>query len=212
MSITLVLADDHPLILDGLESLLKAEQDFTVLARCSTGEETVGAVREHNPDILVLDIRMPGMDGFDVLRELKQAKLPTRVVLLTAALEEHALVEVIGLGVRGVVLKEMAPRLLVRCIRTVHAGEQWLEKRASARALDTLVRREAGLRQASSILTARELAIVRAIANGRRNKEIAEQLKIAEGTVKVHLHNIYQKLGVDSRLALMLYARQHALN
>ena len=106
------------------------------------------------------------------------------MVLLTAALEEHALVEVIGLGVRGVVLKEMAPRLLVRCIRTVHAGEQWLEKRASARALDTLVRREAGLRQASSILTARELAIVRAIANGRRNKEIAEQLNIAEGTVK----------------------------
>jgi DNA-binding NarL/FixJ family response regulator len=212
MPITLVLADDHPLILDGLESLLKAEQDFTVLARCSTGEESVAAVREHNPDILVLDIRMPGMDGFEVLRELKQAKLPTRVVLLTAALEEHALVEVIGLGVRGVVLKEMAPRLLVRCIRTVHEGGQWLEKRASARALDTLVRREAGLRQASTILTARELAIVRAIANGRRNKEIAEQLKIAEGTVKVHLHNIYQKLGVDSRLALMLYARQNALN
>jgi DNA-binding NarL/FixJ family response regulator len=212
MPITLVLADDHPLILDGLESLLKAEQDFTVLARCSTGEETVAAVREHNPDILVLDIRMPGMDGFEVLRELKPAKLPTRVVLLTAALEEQALVEVIGLGVRGVVLKEMAPRLLVRCIRTVHAGEQWLEKRASARALDTLVRREAGLRRASTILTTRELAIVRAIANGRRNKEIAEQLKIAEGTVKVHLHNIYQKLGVDSRLALMLYARQNALN
>jgi DNA-binding NarL/FixJ family response regulator len=212
MPITLVLADDHPLILDGLENLLKAEQDFTVLARCSTGEETVAAVREHNPDILVLDIRMPGMDGFDVLRELKPAKLPTRVVLLTAALEEQALVEVIGLGVRGVVLKEMAPRLLVRCIRTVHAGEQWLEKRASARALDTLVRREAGLRRASTILTTRELAIVRAIANGRRNKEIAEQLKIAEGTVKVHLHNIYQKLGVDSRLALMLYARQNALN
>jgi DNA-binding NarL/FixJ family response regulator len=212
MPITLVLADDHPLILDGLENLLKAEQDFTVLARCSTGEETVAAVREHNPDILVLDIRMPGMDGFEVLRELKPAKLPTRVVLLTAALEEQALVEVIGLGVRGVVLKEMAPRLLVRCIRTVHAGEQWLEKRASARALDTLVRREAGLRRASTILTTRELAIVRAIANGRRNKEIAEQLKIAEGTVKVHLHNIYQKLGVDSRLALMLYARQNALN
>jgi DNA-binding NarL/FixJ family response regulator len=211
MPTTLVLADDHPLILDGLENLLKAEQDFTVLARCSTGQETLEAIRTHNPDILVLDIRMPGMDGVEVLRELRQTKSPTRVVLLTAALDEEALVEVIGLGVRGVVLKEMAPRLLVRCIRTVQAGGQWLEKRASARALDTMVRREAGLRQASAILTARELAIVRAIANGRRNKEIAEQLKIAEGTVKVHLHNIYQKLGVDSRLALMLYAREHAI-
>ena len=211
MPITLVLADDHPLILDGLENLLKAEQDFTVLARCGNGEEALEAVRTHNPDILVLDIRMPGTDGVQVLRILKQEKHPVRVVLLTAALDEEALVEVIGLGVRGVVLKEMAPRLLVRCIRTVHEGGQWLEKRSSARALDTMVRREAGLRQASTILTTRELAIVRAIANGRRNKEIAEQLKIAEGTVKVHLHNIYQKLGVDNRLALLVYARENAI-
>jgi len=211
MPITLVLADDHPLILDGLETLLKAEKDFTVLARCSTGAETVEAVRDHNPDILVLDIRLPEIDGFGVLRQLEKAKLPTRVVILTAALDEDALVKVIALGVRGVVLKEMAPRLLVRAIRMVHEGGQWLEKRSSARALETMVLRNGWLRQASTILTPRELAIVRAIANGRRNKEIAEQLKIAEGTVKVHLHTIYQKLGVDSRLALMLYARENAI-
>jgi len=211
MPITLVLADDHPLILDGLESLLKVEQDFSVLARCSAGEETLEAVRQHQPDILVLDLRMPGMDGFQVLRSLKTTKIATRVVLLTAALDEEALVEVISLGVRGVVLKEMAPQLLVRCIRTVHAGGQWLEKQATTRALETLVRREAGLRHASSILTPRELAIVRAIATGSRNREIAERLNISEGTVKVHLHNIYQKLGVDSRLALMIYARENAI-
>ena len=211
MPITLVLADDHPLILDGLENLLKVEQDFSVLARCSAGEETLEAVRQHQPDILVLDLRMPGMDGFQVLRSLKTTKIATRVVLLTAALDEEALVEVISLGVRGVVLKEMAPQLLVRCIRTVHAGGQWLEKQATTRALETLVRREAGLRHASAILTPRELAIVRAIATGSRNREIAERLNISEGTVKVHLHNIYQKLGVDSRLALMIYARENAI-
>jgi DNA-binding NarL/FixJ family response regulator len=211
MPITLVLADDHPLILDALENLLKAEQDFTVLARCSTGAETVAAVREHNPEILVLDIRLPEIDGFEVLRQLKKAELPARVVVLTAALDEEALVKVISLGVRGVVLKEMAPRLLVRAIRTVHEGGQWLEKRASARALERMVLRKGGLRQAPTILTARELTIVRAIANGRRNKEIAEQFKIAESTVKVHLHSVYQKLGVDNRLALMLYARENAI-
>ena len=211
MPITLVLADDHPLILDGLENLLKVEQDFSVLARCGAGGETLEAVRQHQPDILVLDLRMPGMDGFQVLRSLKTTKIATRVVLLTAALDEEALVEVISLGVRGVVLKEMAPQLLVRCIRTVHAGGQWLERQATTRALETLVRREAGLRHASSILTPRELAIVRAIATGSRNREIAERLNISEGTVKVHLHNIYQKLGVDSRLALMIYARENAI-
>jgi len=211
MPITLVLADDHPLILDGLEALLKGEQDFEVLARCTAGDQTLEAVRQHQPDILVLDLRMPGMDGFQVLKSLKTSKGPTRVVLLTAALDEDALVEVIGLGVRGVVLKEMAPQLLVRCIRTVHAGGQWLEKQATTRALETLVRREAGLRHASSVLTPRELAIVRAIATGSRNREIAERLNISEGTVKVHLHNIYQKLGVDSRLALMIYARENAI-
>jgi len=169
-------------------------------------------VRAHRPDILVLDVRMPGIDGFGVLRELKKIKPSPHVVLLTAALEDKALLEVIGLGVRGVVLKEMAPRVLVRCIRTVHSGGQWLEQQATTRALETMVRREAGLRHASAVLTPRELTIVRAIANGSRNKEIAERLNISEGTVKVHLHNIYQKLGVDSRFALMVYARENALN
>jgi len=212
MSITLVLADDHPLILDGLESLFKVEHDFQVVARCTTGEETVEAVQKHNPDVLVLDLRMPHMDGFAVLRELKRAKLSPNVVLLTAALEDKALVEVLGLGVRGIVLKEMAPRLLVRCIRTVHAGGQWLEPQTTTRALETMVRREAGMRHASTILTPRELTIVRAVANGSRNREIADRLNISEGTVKVHLHNIYQKLGVDSRFGLMVYARENALN
>jgi len=211
MSIRLVLADDHPLILDALESRFRLEHDFQVLACCANGEETLQALRHHRPDVLILDIRMPGKDGLAVLRELQQEKLPTRVVLLTAAVDEDAVLEAIRLGVGGVVLKEMAPRLLVECVRKVHAGQQWLERRSVGRALDKLLRREAGAHELAGALTRREIEIVRMVATGLRNKEIAEKLFITEGTVKTHLHHIYEKLHMDSRLALFGYARDKAL-
>ncbi len=128
MPIHLVLADDHPIILDGLEILFRMEKDIQVVARCVNGEEVLQAVRQHRPDILILDIRMPGKDGLAVLREMKDEDLPTRVVLLTVALDEEETLEALRLGVRGVVLKEMAPQMLVQCVRKVHAGEQWLER------------------------------------------------------------------------------------
>lgn len=211
MPITLVLADDHPLVLDGLEQLFRQEQDFQVLARCVNGEETLQAVRRYQPDVLILDIRMPGKDGLAVLQEMNKEKLPTRVVILTAALDEDDVLEAIRLGVRGVVLKEMAPQLLVRCTRKVHAGEQWLEKRSVALALEKMLRREAGTRQLAKVLTPREIEIVRMVAAGLRNKEIAEKLFISEGTVKIHLHNIYEKLSVKSRLELVRYAQDKGL-
>jgi len=237
MPISLVLADDHPIILDGLEMLFRAEQDFQVLARCVNGEETIQAVRQHRPDILILDIRMPGKDGLAVLREMKKDSLPTRAVLLTVGLDEDDLLEAIRLGVRGVVLKEMAPQMLVQCVRKVHAGEQWLEKRSVGRALEKMLLREAGVhageqwlekrsvgralekmllreageRQVAGVLTPRELEIVRMVASGLRNKEIADSLSISEGTVKIHLHHIYEKLHLASRLELALYAQERGL-
>ena len=211
MPITLVLADDHPLILDGIENLFQLEKDFKLVARCVDGEEALRAVRVHRPDVLVLDIRMPVRDGLSVLREMKKEKLPTRAVLLTAALDEDELAEAVRLGVRGLVLKELAPKLLVQCIRQVHAGELWLEKRSVAGALEKLLRREAGKQEVARVLTPREVEIVHQVAAGLRNKEIAERLFIGEGTVKIHLHNIYQKLGVDSRLKLTRYAQEKGL-
>ena len=211
MPITLVLADDHPLILDGIENLFQLEKDFKLVARCIDGEEALRAVRVHRPDVLVLDIRMPVRDGLSVLREMKKEKLPTRAVLLTAALDEDELAEAVRLGVRGLVLKELAPKLLVQCIRQVHAGELWLEKRSVAGALEKLLQREAGKQEISRVLTPREVEIVHQVAAGLRNKEIAERLFIGEGTVKIHLHNIYQKLGVDSRLKLTRYAQEKGL-
>jgi DNA-binding NarL/FixJ family response regulator len=211
MPIRLVLADDHPLILNGLENLFRPEKDLEVLARCTDGVEALQAVRKHRPDILVLDIRMPGKDGLEVAREMWKEKLPTRIVLLTAVLDERELLEAIKLGVQGIVLKEMAPSMLLSCIRKVHAGEQWIELRSAAQALEKMLRREAGTREIAAKLTPQELTIVRMVAGGLRNKEIADKIHISEGTVKVHLHNIYEKLHVNSRLALLRYAQEKGL-
>ena len=211
MPITLVIADGRPLILNGMENLFRLEKDFKVVARCLDGEEAVKAVRKHKPDVLVLDIRMPGTDGLSLLRGMKKEKLSTRVVLLTGALDEDELAEAVRLGVRGLVLKEMAPKLLVQCIRQVHAGELWLEKRSVTSALEKLLQREAGQREVTLLLTPREIEIVKQVAAGLRNTEIAKKLFISEGTVKMHLHNIYQKLGVDSRTKLTRYAQEKGL-
>lgn len=211
MPLRLVLADDHPLILDALEHLFRLEPDCQVLARCRDGEETLQAVRQHQPDIVILDIRMPGKDGLVVLREMAQMQCPTRVVLLTAALDDQQALEALRLGACGVVLKEMAPRFLVQCVRKVHAGGQWLERRSVSRTLDTLLQRDAGTRELAGILTSRELDIVRLVSSGLRNREIADRLSLSEGTIKIHLHSIYKKLQIDGRLALTLYARDKGL-
>jgi DNA-binding NarL/FixJ family response regulator len=211
MPIKLVLADDHPLVLDGIESLFRLEEDLAIVARCQDGDQVLDAIRQHAPDILVLDIRLPGKDGLRVLREMREAGLATQVVLFTAALSEDELAEAVRLGVRGLVLKEMSPRLLIQCIRQVHAGELWLEKRSVSVALERLLRDEASRNDAAKLLTPRELDIVKLVAIGLRNSEIAERLFISEGTVKVHLHNIYQKIGVDSRTRLARYAQTNRL-
>jgi len=211
MTIRLVVADDHPLVLNGLENLIRLEEDFQLVARCTNGEETLKAVRQHRPDVLVLDIRMPGKDGLAVAREMKVEGIPTRIVILTAELDDTHLLEAVRLGVQGIVLKEMAPQLLVQCIRKVHAGGQWLEHSSTRQVLEKMLQREAGAREAASLLTAREIDIIRMIAQGLRNKEIANKLFISEGTVKVHLHNIYEKLKVDGRLALLRFAQQKGI-
>ena len=211
MPIRLVVADDHPLILDGVENLFRLEEDFQLLARCTDSIETLQAVRWHKPDVVILDIRMPGKDGLTIAREMQAEKLPTRVVLLTAELEDDQLLEAIRSGVRGIVLKEMAPQLLVQCIRKVHAGEQWLDRRSTMVNLEKILRREAAAREIEALITPREISIVKMAAQGLKNKEISARLFISEGTVKVHLHNIFEKLQVKGRLALLHYALEKGL-
>jgi DNA-binding NarL/FixJ family response regulator len=210
MSIRLILADDHPLILQGLDNLARSE-GFEVLARCKDGEETLAAVRAHRPDVLILDLCMPRKDGFEVLRELRKEPLRTRVVLLVAELGDEQLMEATRLGVKGVVLKEMAPRLLAQCIRKVHAGETWLERRAAARAFETLLQRDTGAREIMHIMTSREIEIVRLAAKGLGNKGIADALSVTEGTIKAHLHHIYEKLHIGSRMELLVHCNKKGI-
>lgn len=207
----LVLADDHPIVLDGLEHLFRTEPDFEVAARCRDGEATLEAVRLHRPDALVLDVRMPRRNGLEVLRVLAGEGLGTRAVLLTAAIDEAELTEAVQLGVRGVVLKEMAPRNLVAAVRRVCEGGEWFDENVSGRALRRLVDRESGRDEVAALLTPREIEMIRMVASGLRNRAVADHFQITEGTVKSHLHNVYEKLGLESRLELASYARRKGL-
>lgn len=207
--IRLVIVDDHPIVLEGLERLFRLEGDLEIVARCVNGSEALEAVRAHLPDILVVDIRLPGRSGLDVLDQMRREGLPTHAVLLAGSINEDELVEALHLGARGIVLKEMAPELLIRCIRTVHAGGRWLENDFLSRALEGILKRDGVARPGRLALSVRELEIVRLAATGHHNREIAESLHITEGTVKVHLHNIYEKLGIEGRVELTIYARDH---
>jgi DNA-binding NarL/FixJ family response regulator len=127
VAIRIVVADDHPLILEALTELFDSEPDFTVLASCRTGEEALAALGDHTPDVLVLDLRMPGMGGLGVLRALANRSSAPRVTLYTVGLDVPEMSEALGLGVRGVVLKEMPPSTLIDCVRAVHSGVTWLD-------------------------------------------------------------------------------------
>jgi two-component system nitrate/nitrite response regulator NarL len=209
--IRIVTADDHPFILDGLDQLFRAEKDCVIVARATDGEQALRAVETERPDVLVLDVRMPRLDGIELLRRMHELQLPTKVVLLTASLDDARLLEAFRLGASGLVLKESAPRLLVQSVRQVARGEQSWNGKAIAGALRLMLQREQAVAAASSTLTPREIEVTRMISSGLRNKEIAARLKISEATVKFHLHSIYEKLQIDGRYALMTYARDHGL-
>jgi DNA-binding NarL/FixJ family response regulator len=206
--ISVVLVDDHPIVLQGLQHLFERQPDFTVSSICSNAESALEAVRAHRPNVLVLDLRMPGRSGLDLLRDLSAQNLDCPCVLLTATISDDEVVEATRLGVTGLVLKESSPDTLLECVRRVNSGEQWIDRDTVARALQAVVGRETTHREMAQTLTPREIDIVKMMAEGLRNRAIGDRLGISEGTVKVHLHNIYEKLGLDGRLELMLYAQQ----
>lgn len=210
-TIRIVITDDHPLVLSGLDHLLRDQPGFEVVAQCSTGAAALAAVATHRPDILVLDLQLPDMTGLAVLKTLRERDPRPHVVLLTGGLNEDELIEALRNDVRGVVLKEMAPTLLVQCLRRVHAGGQWLEKESAGRAMAKLVRNEDQRRKLATMLTPREIEVVRLVRRGLSNRQIAEGLGVAEGTVKVHLHNVYEKLSVQRRGELIAFADDYGL-
>jgi two-component system nitrate/nitrite response regulator NarL len=216
--IRIVIADDHPIFRDGLRRLLESEPDMTVVGEACDGREAVKMATETKPDILLLDLAMPHHTGLDALRDLS-ASTPSggmvRIILLTAAAEKKQVVEALQLGARGVVLKDSATQLLLKSIHAVMSGEYWVGRDS----VSNLVQYLRNLMQTTSEeskqkkfgLTPRELEIVSAVVAGYANREIAEYFKISEDTVKHHLSNIFDKLGVSTRLELALFAVNQGL-
>lgn len=209
--IRLVIADDHPLILEGVERMFRSEGDFDLLARCGDGEEAAAAVARTKPDVAIFDIRMPKLDGVAALERLRSGGVTSKVVLLTAGLDDGRILDGFRVGAEGIVLKEMAPRLLVETVRRVHAGGQCWDNPSVMGALRRMMQQEHVRSRAATLLTPRETEITAMVASGLRNKEIAFRLSISEGTVKLHLNSIYEKLGVDGRVPLTLWAREAGL-
>jgi two-component system nitrate/nitrite response regulator NarL len=208
----ILVADDHAIFRDGLRKLLGDADDVTIIGEASNGTECVKMLAKFKPDILLLDLRMPEKDGLAVLEEVNFDSLPTKVIVLTAAEDDRDVVRAMRLGARGVVLKQSASDLLLKSIRKVADGEIWLDNRMTAEVIDAFKKSaEAGQRREKPLLSEREKEIVQLVAQGFRNREIGEKLFISEQTVKNHLHNIFDKLGVSDRLELALYAIHHRL-
>jgi DNA-binding NarL/FixJ family response regulator len=211
-TIRVVIADDHAIFRDGLRKLLEGTGDITVIGEAGDGDETLRLLDTLKPDVLLLDLRMPVKDGLGVLEEMNGHSPQVRVILVTEGENEHDVVRAMRLGARGVVWKQSASALLLKSIRKVHAGEIWLDNRMTAEVIDAFKKTsDAGVRREKPLLSPREREIVQLVAQGFRNREIAEKLFISEQTVKNHLHNIFDKLGVSDRLELALYAIHHRL-
>lgn len=203
------MADDHVIFRHGVRKLLESEDDIKIVGEASNGSECVNMLTKLKPDILLLDLRMPDKDGLAVLEEANLDSLTTRIIVLTAAEDERDAVRAMRLGARGIVLKQSASDLLVKSIHRVHGGEIWLDNRITAEVMKAFAKTSNGPRRDKPLLSDREKEIVQLVAQGYRNKEIGGKLFISEQTVKNHLHNIFDKLGVSDRLELALYAIHH---
>lgn len=206
-AIGLVLAGHHPLTLCGLTQVFEKEGHYTVLAVCADADAAVEAVRQHQPDILILDLDRHG--AFKVLRRLQRAHLSTRVVVLAAADDDKEMIDAVRLGARAIVPKELPPEAFVSSIRKVYSEKSSIEQPIAGPLVTKLFR--TAPRHMSRQLTPREAEIARLAVLGISTRDIAARLEVKQGTVKIHLHSIYEKLNVAGRLGLILVARRHGL-
>lgn len=204
----LLIADDHPIFLSGLRSFLEAH-GHTVISQTSSAEETIKALRTIKPDVVMVDVHMTGGGGMEVLKHVREIGLKVPMIFLTVGIDGEDISEALRLGVNGMVLKNNEPQSLLECIEAMLRGEDWFEDGI----IDVLIAHQQRPEPAKSSvagkmqsLSAREKEIAELVSQGARNREIAKQFGITEGTVKVHLHRIYRKLGIASRGELMLLA------
>src|SRR4051795_4942542 len=206
-ALRVVLADDHPLVLGGLRALLQAERGVEIVAAALDGAPALEMIRAHEPEIAVLDIYMPRLTGLKVLEALEADGLATRVVLLTGSASDEQIATAAEWGAGGLLLKESAPGPLGEGLNTVASGQRWLPEELVAPAIRRAAERRATNVRPERVLTAREYEIARLVAQGLSNKHIAHALAISEGTVKIHLHNTYEKLGSVNRTSLAVLRR-----
>jgi DNA-binding NarL/FixJ family response regulator len=218
-SIRVLLADDHPIVRDGLRKLLSLEPDIDIVGEASDGREVISVVQATNPDVVILDLRMPNMDGLATLEVLRQMQPRPKIIVLTASEDKNEFVQAMKLGCSGIVLKQTAPDLIVKSIRKVYSGEIWLDSHTTAAVMrqfaapvEVMGSHPATRARGRSPLSQREREIVSLVAQGFKNREMAEKMFISEQTVKNHLHNIFDKLGVSDRLELALYAIHKGLH
>jgi two-component system, NarL family, nitrate/nitrite response regulator NarL len=207
----ILVADDHPIVLEGLDALLRKFQ-YSVVALCVNGEEVLNALHEQQlePDIVLLDINMPPPGGLELAHKLKQDGHPAKIVLLTSNIDDKQIMAAMRFGVDGIVLKDTASQQLIAALDAVRSGRQWFDGDIVKRAVSKAQSVE-NSKNASDLLSPREMDVVQLVARGIRNKEIARELGLTEGTVKFYLHRIYQKLNIDSRETLATVLRDSDL-
>ena len=198
----ILIADDHPMIAAALEVLLRGS-DYQLIGRARSGADALAQVQRVKPDILLLDVNMPDGSGLDVLKQLRESRRAPAVILLTAGMDDPQLLTADGLEPEGMVLKTSDPALLLECMEQVRGGGKWVDPEIAER---TRVAKDKASRAPS--LTPRERQLVELVRQGLRNRDIAAQLGVTEGTVKVYLHAIFDKVGVDNRTELAMRARE----
>jgi two-component system nitrate/nitrite response regulator NarP len=198
----ILIADDHPMIGQALEMLLR-DTSYRIVGRARSGEDTLDLVQRLAPDILLLDVNMPGKSGIDILRRIRREDPRRRVILLTAGMDDAQLIAADKLEPDGIVLKTSDPALLLQSLDAVRDGRNWVDPEVALR-IDSVKGRAAG----GPALTPRERDLVDLVRRGMRNREIAEELGVTEGTVKVYLHALFDKLGVENRTELAMRAAQ----
>ncbi|MES2029774.1 MAG: response regulator transcription factor [Pseudomonadota bacterium] len=206
---SVVIADRHPVVLQGLTSVLEAQNGFKVVACCSTGASCIEAIRNLTPDIAVIDIAMPGLTGLEIITIANSEGLSTRVVFFAAVIEERQLALSAAAGAYGVVLKDVALETLVQSLREVATGQRLLPPPSIDHIIPSEQKNNAITERVLTVLTERERQIMRLVSEGLSNKEVGRRLNIADGTIKQHLHHIYQKLEISNRTVLAALAISH---
>jgi len=210
-TINVLIADDHSLIRQGLKQILELEEDITVVAQASDGNEAVMMAKLYKPDVILMDINMPGKNGLQAIKEIKQEIAESRIIVLTIHEDREYLFKTLHMGAEGYVLKDAEPSVLIDAIRNVYAGQSYIQPNMTKELVKefnrvTLYEKE---KQADNNLTLRETEVLELIAEGLINKEIAKKLYISEKTVKNHVSNIFKKLNVSDRTQAAIYAFKH---